>query len=79
MFNPIFGFIGLLMNSIKINNDGLETINAALRRNPKAKIILSNYLYKPCIVLTGSEYVKDSYIEHHLFEKRNPFMIKSFI
>lgn len=48
MFYPLFGFLGLLMNSIKINHDVMETFNAALRRNPKAKVILSNILYKPC-------------------------------
>ncbi|CAD8122213.1 unnamed protein product [Paramecium sonneborni] len=79
MFNPIFGFVGLLMNSIKINNDAMETINAALRKNPKAKIILSNYIYKPCIILAGSEYIKDTLIEHHRYEKINPFVINSFM
>lgn len=79
MFNPIFGFIGLLMNSMKRKNDALETVNAALRKNPKAKIILTNFLYKPFIILKGSEYTKVSFMEHHFYERRNPFMIKSFM
>lgn len=73
MFNPINGVIGLLMNSIKKNHDAMETIYSALRRNPNAKVILSNLIYKPCIVLTGSEYIRDSFLEHHNFEKMNPF------
>ncbi|CAD8174942.1 unnamed protein product [Paramecium octaurelia] len=79
MFYPLFGFIGLFLRSIKIKNDCMETINAALRKNPKAKIILSNLLHKPCIMLTGSEYLKDTISEHQHFEKMNPFMIDSFI
>ncbi|CAD8071021.1 unnamed protein product [Paramecium primaurelia] len=79
MFNPINGVIGLLMNSIKKNHDAMETIYSALRRNPNAKVILSNLIYKPCIVLTGSEYIRDSFLEHHNFEKMNPFQIKSYM
>lgn len=79
MFNPISGFIGVFTKSIKTNHDVMEIINHALRKNPKAKIILSNYLDKPCIMLTGSEYIKDTYLDHHDFEKINPFMLPSFI
>ncbi|CAK81416.1 unnamed protein product (macronuclear) [Paramecium tetraurelia] len=79
MFYPLFGFIGLFMKSIKTKNDAMETVNAALRKNPKAKIILSNLLHKPCIMLTGSEYLKDALTEHQHYEKMNPFMIDSFI
>lgn len=57
-FYPIFGFVGVFMNSIKTNNDVMKTINVALRNNPRAKIILSNFLNKPCIMLAGTEYLK---------------------
>ncbi|CAD8091771.1 unnamed protein product [Paramecium sonneborni] len=79
MFYPLSGFIGVFMKSIKSNHDVMHTINNALRKNPSAKVILSNYLNKPCIMLTGSEYIKDTYLDHHDFEKINPFMIPSFI
>lgn len=36
MFNPISGILGVLMKSIKTNNDVMHTIYQALIKNPKA-------------------------------------------
>ncbi|CAK77009.1 unnamed protein product (macronuclear) [Paramecium tetraurelia] len=79
MFYPIFGFIGIFMRSIKTNQDVTKSINVALRNNPRAKIILSNFLNKPCIMFAGTEYLKQSYQDHDDFEKLDPFMLPSFI
>ncbi|CAD8166782.1 unnamed protein product [Paramecium octaurelia] len=79
MFYPIFGFVGIFMRSIKTNQDVMKSINDALRNNPKAKIILSNFLNKPCIMFAGTEYLKQSYQDHDDFEKLDPFMLPSFM
>ncbi|CAD8068856.1 unnamed protein product [Paramecium primaurelia] len=79
MFYPISGLLGVFTKSIKNNHDVMETMNKALRKNPKAKVILSNYFNTPCILITGSEYIKDTFLDHNDFEKINPFMLPSFI
>lgn len=66
------------MSSGEKQNDILKTINDGLKKNPKAVVILTNFMHKPFLFVTGPEYIKEMYTEHHSYVKSEPFMIPNF-
>ena len=61
------------MDSINKEHDLMKTINDKLRKNPKAVVLLTNFLHKPFLVFTSPEYIKKMYLDHHDYKKSDPF------
>lgn len=68
----------MLTSSGKKYNDVLYTAYDALKKNPKAVVILTNFIHKPFLLITGPEHIKDMYNDHHSYAKFDPFMIPNF-
>lgn len=48
-------------------------------KNPNVVVILSNFLHKPLLLWTGTEYIKDMYLDHSNYTKMDPFMVDSLL
>ena len=48
-----------------------------LIKNPNVVVILSNFIHKPFLIMTGKEYIKDMYLDHTSYAKVDPFMVES--
>jgi hypothetical protein len=57
----------------------MKNINDRLKKNPKAVVLLSNYIYKPFLVFTSPEYIKKMYLDHHDYKKSDPFNMHALI
>lgn len=78
MFYPLSGFFYLLTSSEKKYNDILKLTNDVQKKNPKAVVVLTNFMHKPFLFITGPEYIKDMYVDYHNYAKYDPFMIPNF-
>lgn len=79
MFRPLTGGFALFKESEKKHHDILHEIYAALRKNPQTKVILTNFIHKPLLLVTGPEYIKEMYTNHHDYVKVDPFMLPNFL